>query len=79
MGDSHRVARHRWLTDYRLGRAGLYVLVDLPGLSPVTAVTFEAHDFSADRISTTTSRIDVFVDRRPVVLDLTESGDVRSD
>ncbi len=66
------VDRGRKLADYRLGGAGLYLLVDLPGLSRVSEATFEAHDFVADSSSTATNRIQVVVDGRPLLLDLSE-------
>jgi len=64
------VDRGRKFADYRLGGAGLYVLVDLPGLSKATEATFEAHDFVAERSSTASTRIEVAVDGRPLELDL---------
>lgn len=72
------VDRGRKLADYRLGGAGLYVLVDLSGLSPVTKLTFEAHDFVADQFSTVATRIELVVDGRPLVLDLRELVDLGS-
>ena len=66
------VDRGRKLADYRLGGAPLYVLVDLPGLSPVTTVTFEAHDFVAERFSTAATRIELVVDNRPLHLELSQ-------
>ncbi|MFN2504519.1 MAG: Uma2 family endonuclease [Acidimicrobiales bacterium] len=66
------VDRGRKLADYRLGGAGLYLLVDLPGLSRVSEATFEAHDFVADWSSTAASRIEVVIDGRPLLLDLSE-------
>jgi hypothetical protein len=68
---TRRADRGRKLTDYRLGGASLYVLVDLPGLAPVTEVTFEAHDFTAGGITTEVGVIDVVVAGRPLRLDLT--------
>jgi Uma2 family endonuclease len=66
------VDRGRKLADYRLGGAGLYLLVDLPGLSRVSEATFEAHDFVADASSTAANRIEVVIDGRPLLLDLSE-------
>lgn len=68
------VDRGRKLADYRLGGAGAYVLVDLPNLAPVNDLTFEAHDFVADRFHTATHRIELLVDGRTLVLDLGEFG-----
>ena len=64
------VDRGRKLADYRLGGARLYVLVDVPALSKVMAVTFEAHDFVADQLRTANNVIEVTVDDRPFRLDL---------
>ena len=64
------VDRTRKLADYRLGGAGLYLLVDLPG--PGSEVTFEAHDFATEQITTATGTIDLAVASRPVRLDLTQ-------
>lgn len=69
------VDRGRKLADYRLGGAGLYLLVDLPGLSPVTELTFEAHDFVADRFTTAATTVELVVASRPLVLDLRELVD----
>ncbi len=66
------VDRGRKLADYRLGGANLYVLVDLPGLSPVTELTFESHDFVAEQFSMAATRIELVVDNRPLVLDLSQ-------
>ena len=65
------IDRGRKLADYRLGGAGLYLLVDLPGLSAVTEVAFEAHDFVEERLYTAAGRIKLVVNHRPVLLDLT--------
>lgn len=73
------VDRGRKLADYRLGGAGLYVLVDLPRLSPVAELTFECHDFVAEQFSTATTRIELVVDSRPLVLDLSQLVDLGSD
>jgi Uma2 family endonuclease len=66
------VDRGRKLADYRLGGARLYVLVDLPGVSKVTDVTFEAHDFVTEKFSTAATRIELLVDDRPLLLDLSQ-------
>lgn len=64
------VDRGRKLADYRLGAAELYVLVDMPGLSPVAQVTFEAHDFARAQCTTGSTTIELVVDNRPLHLDL---------
>ena len=51
---SRRADRGRKLADYRLGGAGLYLLVDLPS-------TFELHDFSAGTVLKSTGSIDLVV------------------
>ncbi|MGH9224164.1 MAG: Uma2 family endonuclease [Acidimicrobiales bacterium] len=71
------VDRGRKLADYRLGGACLYLLIDLPGLSTVAAVTFELHDFVADAVRTAMHTIELVVDERPLRLDLSSAGDVR--
>jgi|GEM_PF-1955900 len=65
------VDRGRKLADYRLGGAGLYLLVDLPGSGRVTDVTFEAHDVAAGTVTTEVGVIELVVGGRPVRLDLT--------
>jgi Uma2 family endonuclease len=65
------VDRTRKLADYRLGRAGVYVLVDLPTTGPPT---FEAHDFVREQVTTATGAIDLVVGGRPLRLDLTASA-----
>lgn len=64
------VDRGRKLTDYRLGGAGLYVLVDLAVGNAVAEVSFEAHDFSTNQLTVATSAIDLVLDGRPLRLDL---------
>jgi hypothetical protein len=54
----------------------LYLLVDLPGLSRVTDVTFEAHDFVADETRTAINGIELVVGGRPLVLDLTRLASI---
>ncbi|HVF14324.1 MAG TPA: Uma2 family endonuclease [Acidimicrobiales bacterium] len=66
------VDRTRKLDDYRLGGAGLYVLVDLPAPGSTTAVTFEVHDFTTDQVMTATGVVDLVVAGRPLRIDLTE-------
>jgi len=65
------VDRTRKLADYRLGGAGLYVLVDLLGPGPGSDAAFEVHDFSADQIRTAAGSIALTVADRPLRLDLT--------
>lgn len=54
----------------------MYLLVDLPGLSRVTDVTFEAHDFVADETRTAINGIELVVGGRPLVLDLTRLASI---
>ena len=56
---TRRVDRTRKLADYRLGGAGLYLLVDLPA-------TFEVHDFAAGTVVTATGQIDLVAGGQPV-------------
>jgi len=56
---TRRADRGRKLADYRLGGAGLYLLVDLPS-------TFELHDFSTGDVRTATGSIDLVVGGQPV-------------
>jgi Uma2 family endonuclease len=69
---TRRADRGRKLTDYRLGGAGLYVLVDLPGRGAGTEATFEAHDFATGQVTTAAGMIDLDVAGRPLRFDLTE-------
>ncbi len=69
---SRYVDRTRKMTDYRLGGAGLYLLVDLPdpstgGTSPAT---FEAHDFATGSVVTATGSIDLIVGGQPIQFSL---------
>ena len=66
--------RGRKLTDYRLGGAGVYVLVDLPPLAPGPEAVFTAHDFLSDDVRTTTGRIELQIGGRPLRLDLVTPG-----
>ena len=68
---TRRVDRTRKLDDYRLGGAGVYVLVDLPGADPPT---FEAHDFATGQVMTATGGIDLVVAGRPLSFDLMDLG-----
>ena len=65
---TRRVDRTRKLADYRLGGAGVYVLVDLPATGPPT---FEVHDFAAEQVTTASGAVDLVVAGRPLRLDLT--------
>ncbi len=53
------VDRSRKLDDYRLGGAGLYLLVDLPA-------TFELHDFATGEVVKATGAIELVVGGQPV-------------
>jgi Uma2 family endonuclease len=55
------VDRGRKLDDYRLGGAGLYLLVDLPARAPATDVPLEAHDFATGEVVIGTNAIDLVV------------------
>lgn len=66
------VDRSRKMNDYRLGGAGLYLLVDLPESGSVNEVGFEAHDFVAGKTATATGVIDMVVADQPLQLDLTQ-------
>ena len=67
---SSRSTRHadrtRKLADYRLGAAGLYLLVDLPA-------TFEAHILTTGDVVTATGEIDLLVGGEPVHFTLPSS------
>lgn len=69
---TRRADRGRKLADYRLGGAGLYVLVDLPGGTPRAEAVFEAHNFATGEVTTATGAIDLEVGGRPLRFDLTE-------
>jgi len=53
------VDRSRKLADYRLGGAGMYLLVDLPA-------SFELHDFATGDVVTATGAIDLVVGGQPL-------------
>jgi Uma2 family endonuclease len=72
---TRRADRGRKLADYRLGGAGLYLLVDLPGQAAGSQATFEAHDFATGQVTTAAGTIDLAVTGRPVRFDLTELAD----
>jgi hypothetical protein len=61
--------RGRKLTDYRLGGAGLYVLVDLP-TGVEEAPVFTAHGFGVGQVATASGAIEVEVGGRAVRLEL---------
>ena len=56
---TRRADRGRKLADYRLGGAGLYLLVDLPA-------TFELHDFAVGKVVRAVGEIDLVVGGYPV-------------
>ena len=64
------VDRGRKLDDYRLGGAGLYVLVNLPAGAPGAEATFEAHDFAAERVTNAAGVMALVVGGRPLQFDL---------
>lgn len=62
--------RGRKLADYRLGRAAVYLLVDLPEPRAPAGATFEAHDFGRGRRTVAKGAIDLVVGGKPLHLDL---------
>lgn len=62
-------ARGRKLSDYRLGGAGLYVLVDLPVDAESPAV-FTAYRLGSDDVASTSDAVEVVIRERVVRLDL---------
>jgi Uma2 family endonuclease len=66
---TRRVDRTRKLDDYRLGRAGFYLLVDLPTDGPPA---FVAHDFAAGKVTSAIAAIDVVVAGGPLRFDLSQ-------
>ena len=62
---TRRVDRTRKLDDYRLGGAGVYVLVDLPADGPPA---FVAHDFATGEVTNAIGAIDLVVAGRPLRL-----------
>jgi Uma2 family endonuclease len=56
---SRHVDRTRKMDDYRLGGAGVYLLVDLPN-------TFEAHEFATGRVMKAAGAIDLTVGGQPL-------------
>jgi len=67
---TRRADRGHKLADYRLGGAGLYVLVDLPA-GRTDDVIFEVHDFASPP-AVATNVVDVVVGGHPVRFDLSE-------
>ncbi len=66
---TRRVDRTRKLDDYRLGGAGVYVLVDLPTDGPPA---FVAHDFATGEVTNAIGAIDLVVVGRSLRLDLSQ-------
>jgi len=66
------VDRTRKMADYRLGGAGLYLLVELPGAGSGPEAIFEAHHFTAGQTMKATRAIELVVADRFLRLDLTE-------
>ncbi|MGI8984164.1 MAG: Uma2 family endonuclease [Acidimicrobiales bacterium] len=62
--------RGRKLADYRLGGAGMYLLVELPPPGNPGEVAFEAHDFTTDERLVATNAIQLVVGGRPLRCDL---------
>ena len=67
---TRRADRGRKLADYRLGGAGLYVLVDLPPLAPGPDAVFTAHYFASDQVETSTETMELEIQGRPLRFDL---------
>lgn len=67
---TRRADRGRKLADYRLGGAGLYVLVDLPPLAPGPEPVFTGHYLASDQVVTSTAAIDLEVHGRRLRFDL---------
>lgn len=64
------VDRGRKLSDYRLGGALRYLLVDLPQAGRPATVSFELHDFVDDRVTTAAQGMEVAVGTAVVRFDL---------
>lgn len=71
------VDRGRKLADYRLGGAGLYLLVDVPAPGSDSGVKFQAHDFATDEIGVSIDAIDLVVGGETVRFDLAGRTAVR--
>lgn len=67
---TRRADRGHKLADYRLGAAGVYVLVDLPGSAGDDAV-FEVHDFTTSP-TTSTNTADIIVEGHDLRFDLSD-------
>lgn len=65
------VDRSRKLSDYRLGGAGCYLLVDLPGEAGEVAA-FTVYDFAANSPRAASGRVEVVVGGHGMVFDLTD-------
>jgi Putative restriction endonuclease len=66
------IDRSRKLADYRLGGAGTYLLIDLPGLTPVARPTADLHNFASPSKSGTglVGLVNVAVGVQNLTLDL---------
>jgi Uma2 family endonuclease len=64
------VDRGRKLSDYQLGGAGLYVLVDLPQFSGASQATFDLYDFRSGATAAEAGAIDLVVKDAALHLDL---------
>ena len=73
---TRRVDRTRKLDDYRLGGAGVYLLVDLPPDGPPA---FVAHDFSTGEVAKALGAIDIVVAGRPLRFDISQLAPNESD
>lgn len=63
------VDRSRKLADYRLGNAGIYLLVDL-GTEPGSPPELTVYDFAANASRTERGRVEVMVGGRPAIFEL---------
>jgi hypothetical protein len=63
------VDRGRKAADYRLGRAGIYLLVDLPGRG-LTVPAFEAVNFATDESTSSVETIELVIASQPLRFDL---------
>ncbi|MEJ7765064.1 MAG: Uma2 family endonuclease [Acidimicrobiales bacterium] len=66
------VDRTRKMADYRLGGAGLYLLVELPRAGTEPEVSLEAHDFAEGKVLAASGVIELVVADQPLRLDLRE-------
>lgn len=67
---TRRADRGRKLADYRLGGAGIYVLVDLPPLPPGPGAAFTAHYFASEDMLTAAGAIELEVQGKGLRFDL---------